>query len=65
MGQAVADGATVLGPAAGDQACGEVGDGRLPEPAELRDELIAAAIKFKVKADRGRSAATLPALLPP
>ena len=36
-----ADGATVLGPAAGDQACGEVGDGRMLEPAELRDELIA------------------------
>ena len=35
------DGATVLGPAAGDQACGEVGDGRMLEPAELRDELIA------------------------
>jgi phosphopantothenoylcysteine decarboxylase / phosphopantothenate---cysteine ligase len=37
----VADGATVLGPAAGDQACGEVGDGRMLEAEELRDELIA------------------------
>jgi phosphopantothenoylcysteine decarboxylase/phosphopantothenate--cysteine ligase len=36
-----ADGAVVLGPAAGDQACGEVGDGRMLEPEELRDELIA------------------------
>ena len=36
-----ADGATVFGPAAGDQACGEVGDGRMLEAAELRDELIA------------------------
>jgi phosphopantothenoylcysteine decarboxylase/phosphopantothenate--cysteine ligase len=31
----------VLGPDAGDQACGEVGDGRMLEPEALRDELIA------------------------
>jgi len=30
-----ADGVTVLGPAAGDQACGEVGMGRMLEPEEL------------------------------
>jgi phosphopantothenoylcysteine decarboxylase / phosphopantothenate---cysteine ligase len=36
-----ADGTTVLGPAAGDQACGEIGDGRMLEPEELLDELIA------------------------
>jgi phosphopantothenoylcysteine decarboxylase/phosphopantothenate--cysteine ligase len=36
-----ADGATVLGPGSGDQACGEVGDGRMLEAVELRDELIA------------------------
>jgi len=36
-----ADGASVLGPAAGDQACGEIGDGRMLEPDELLDELIA------------------------
>jgi len=36
-----ADGVTLLGPGAGDQACGEVGDGRMLEPAELRDELVA------------------------
>ena len=41
VAQIVADGATMLGPAAGDQACGEVGDGRMLEAAELRDELIA------------------------
>ena len=35
-----ADGVTVLGPGTGDQACGEVGDGRMLEAAELRDELI-------------------------
>jgi phosphopantothenoylcysteine decarboxylase/phosphopantothenate--cysteine ligase len=41
VAQLVADGATVLGPAAGDQACGEIGDGRMLEAAELRDALIA------------------------
>ena len=41
LAQIVADGARMLGPAAGDQACGEVGDGRMLEAAELRDELIA------------------------
>jgi phosphopantothenoylcysteine decarboxylase/phosphopantothenate--cysteine ligase len=41
VAQVRVDGATVLGPAAGDQACGEVGDGRMLEAEELRDELIA------------------------
>lgn len=41
VAQIQADGATVLGPGAGDQACGEVGDGRMLEAEELRDELIA------------------------
>jgi phosphopantothenoylcysteine decarboxylase / phosphopantothenate---cysteine ligase len=41
VAQIVADGATVLGPAAGDQACGEVGDGRMLEAVELRDAVIA------------------------
>ncbi len=36
-----ADGATLLGPAAGDQACGETGDGRMLEPEELLAELVA------------------------
>jgi phosphopantothenoylcysteine decarboxylase / phosphopantothenate---cysteine ligase len=39
--QLKADGAIVLGPGSGDQACGEIGDGRMLEPAELCDELIA------------------------
>jgi len=39
--QLAADGTTVLGPGSGDQACGEFGDGRMLEAAELRDELIA------------------------
>jgi phosphopantothenoylcysteine decarboxylase/phosphopantothenate--cysteine ligase len=41
LAQLRADGATILGPAAGDQACGEVGDGRMLEAVELCDELIA------------------------
>jgi phosphopantothenoylcysteine decarboxylase / phosphopantothenate---cysteine ligase len=41
VAQIKADGATVLGPAAGDQACGEIGDGRMLEAVELRDALIA------------------------
>ena len=35
------DGALVLGPGSGDQACGETGDGRMLEALELCDELIA------------------------
>ena len=52
VAQVLADGTTVLGPAAGDQACGEVGDGRMLEAAELRDELIA---HFQPKRLAGRS----------
>ena len=36
-----ADGVRILGPAAGEQACGETGLGRMLEAPELRDELIA------------------------
>jgi phosphopantothenoylcysteine decarboxylase/phosphopantothenate--cysteine ligase len=35
------DGVAVLGPAAGGQACGEVGMGRMLEPDEIVDDLIA------------------------
>ena len=52
VAQIVADGATVLGPAAGDQACGEVGDGRMLEATELCDEMIAF---FQPKRLAGRS----------
>ena len=34
------DGTTLLGPGNGDQACGEVGDGRMLEPVELLADLI-------------------------
>ncbi|WP_211923279.1 bifunctional phosphopantothenoylcysteine decarboxylase/phosphopantothenate--cysteine ligase CoaBC [Duganella radicis] len=36
------DGITIFGPAAGDQACGEVGLGRMLEPEQLLEEVIAA-----------------------
>jgi len=52
VAQVRADGATVLGPGAGDQACGEIGDGRMLEAEELRDELIAF---FQPKHLAGRS----------
>jgi phosphopantothenoylcysteine decarboxylase/phosphopantothenate--cysteine ligase len=52
LAQIRADGATVLGPGTGDQACGEVGDGRMLEAEELRDELIAF---FQPKLLAGRS----------
>jgi phosphopantothenoylcysteine decarboxylase/phosphopantothenate--cysteine ligase len=39
-----ARGAQLLGPAAGDQACGDVGSGRMLEPHELRDALLASFV---------------------
>lgn len=36
-----ADGVTILGPGSGDQACGEIGDGRMLEPEELVEDLVA------------------------
>ncbi|WP_091567782.1 bifunctional phosphopantothenoylcysteine decarboxylase/phosphopantothenate--cysteine ligase CoaBC [Oryzisolibacter propanilivorax] len=39
--QVQADGATVLGVGHGDQACGETGDGRMLEAAEILEELAA------------------------
>jgi phosphopantothenoylcysteine decarboxylase/phosphopantothenate--cysteine ligase len=47
-----ADGATLLGPASGDQACGEIGEGRMLEPEELLADLIAF---FQPKVLHGRS----------
>ncbi|HEX4584723.1 MAG TPA: bifunctional phosphopantothenoylcysteine decarboxylase/phosphopantothenate--cysteine ligase CoaBC [Burkholderiaceae bacterium] len=46
-----ADGALILGPASGDQACGEVGSGRLLEPLEIVEDVIAA---FQPKCLQGR-----------
>ena len=52
LAQLRADATTILGPASGDQACGEVGDGRMLEAAELLDEVVAF---FQPKALRGIS----------
>ncbi len=40
--QLKADGVGIAGPASGYQACGEIGDGRMLEPAQLSEEVIAA-----------------------
>ncbi|HEX7438324.1 MAG TPA: bifunctional phosphopantothenoylcysteine decarboxylase/phosphopantothenate--cysteine ligase CoaBC [Caldimonas sp.] len=52
VAQLRADGTTLLGPASGDQACGEIGDGRMLEPEELLADLIAF---FQPKLLLGRS----------
>lgn len=41
VAQLLRDGVTVLGPASGDQACGEVGLGRMLEPQEIADAVLA------------------------
>lgn len=41
VAQIRADGATVIGPASGDQACGEIGDGRMLEAQEIFDDVEA------------------------
>jgi phosphopantothenoylcysteine decarboxylase / phosphopantothenate---cysteine ligase len=41
MAQLAADGAHMLGVGSGFQACGETGDGRMLEPAELLEDIIA------------------------
>jgi phosphopantothenoylcysteine decarboxylase/phosphopantothenate--cysteine ligase len=50
--QLQADGAVVLGVGHGDQACGETGDGRMLEPAEIVEEVVA---YFQPKTLKGRS----------
>jgi phosphopantothenoylcysteine decarboxylase/phosphopantothenate--cysteine ligase len=46
-----ADGIRIFGPGSGEQACGETGLGRMLEPGELLDEVIAA---FQLKVLAGR-----------
>ena len=50
--QLKADGTVVLGVGQGEQACGEVGDGRMLEPHEILDDLIA---HFQPKRLQGRT----------
>ena len=49
--QLVEDGAVVLGVGSGDQACGETGDGRMLEPAEIVQDVVAF---FQPQSLRGR-----------
>ena len=42
LAQIKEDGALIMGPASGFQACGEIGDGRMLEPAQMLEEVIAA-----------------------
>jgi phosphopantothenoylcysteine decarboxylase/phosphopantothenate--cysteine ligase len=51
VAQVAADGAQVHGPAHGDQACGEVGDGRMLEAADLCERVVAV---FQPKVLAGR-----------
>jgi phosphopantothenoylcysteine decarboxylase/phosphopantothenate--cysteine ligase len=51
VAQLASDGALVLGVGCGDQACGETGDGRMLEPQELLDDVIAF---FQPKTLRGQ-----------
>lgn len=51
LAQLRADGTEILGPGSGDQACGEIGDGRMLEPVELLAELVAF---FQPKLLRGK-----------
>ncbi|MCO5102250.1 MAG: bifunctional phosphopantothenoylcysteine decarboxylase/phosphopantothenate--cysteine ligase CoaBC [Burkholderiaceae bacterium] len=44
VAQIVADGVVVAGPGSGDQACGEVGLGRMLEPVELVEEIGASFV---------------------
>ncbi len=41
VAQLAADGVTILGPASGEQACGEVGAGRMLEPEEILEAVTA------------------------
>jgi len=41
VAQLASDGVQILGPASGEQACGEVGAGRLLEPEEIVEEVVA------------------------
>ncbi len=51
MAQLQSDGTTLLGVGTGDQACGETGDGRMLEPQELLEDVIAF---FQPKTLRGQ-----------
>ena len=49
VAQLRADGLQVMGPASGDQACGETGDGRMLEPADILAEVMATFVPKRLK----------------
>lgn len=51
IAQLKADGVHIIGPGSGDQACGEIGDGRMLEPLQLLAEIVAF---FEPKSLRGK-----------
>lgn len=52
LAQLQADGATLLGVGHGEQACGETGDGRMLEPDELLDDVIAFFVPKRMAGQR-------------
>ena len=46
------DGIAILGPAAGEQACGEVGMGRVLEPEQLLEEIVASFVSKSMAGKR-------------
>lgn len=52
VAQLKADGTTILGPGNGDQACGEIGDGRMLEADELVAELTAFFVPKNLRGQR-------------
>ena len=48
VAQLARDGVSVLGPASGDQACGEVGLGRMLEAAEICEDVLTALMQPKI-----------------
>ncbi|MBK6394858.1 MAG: bifunctional phosphopantothenoylcysteine decarboxylase/phosphopantothenate--cysteine ligase CoaBC [Betaproteobacteria bacterium] len=44
VAQLAANGVAILGPASGDQACGEIGDGRMLEAQDILDAVVASRV---------------------
>ncbi len=63
VAQLRADGLVILGPAAGDQACGEVGMGRMSEPEELLQGILAFLAPKELSGKMGYAIAEAAAML--
>jgi phosphopantothenoylcysteine decarboxylase/phosphopantothenate--cysteine ligase len=53
------DGVALLGPASGDQACGEVGEGRMLEAQEIFDALVRSLVKSLVTSPKSKRTQSL------